>query len=226
VTRRRLATTLETDRLLRGLLLFALTFLCAKYGHFQERDGLRGRLDLYCADSLYLTAPVTNSRSAIPRAAATDLARRKRVSEISGVVFTSHCPIFMGTRESTYCCAQSGPATRRSGLLPANQRLRQVLRKVHEGSQRSPHAKYRIPVQRRLPVGVPACIRRFQLRFPTRRLQRVLLPLSYSMTISRLPDATRSQPTVQIYRSGILKRGSPHCSKAAPVFASHEHQLL
>src|SRR4029077_17372908 len=37
---------------------------------------------------LSLTASVTNSRSGIPRCAATDLARRKTVSAISNVVFT------------------------------------------------------------------------------------------------------------------------------------------
>jgi len=40
---------------------------------------------------LSFTASVTNSRSGIPRAAATDLARRKIVSGISKVVFTNAC---------------------------------------------------------------------------------------------------------------------------------------
>ena len=48
--------------------------------------------------SLSLTASVTNSRSGIPRAAATDLARRKTGSGISRVVFTKTCSHIYGSK--------------------------------------------------------------------------------------------------------------------------------
>jgi len=47
--------------------------------------------------SLSLRASVTNSRNGIPRAAATDLARRKTLSGISKVVFTNECSHIYGS---------------------------------------------------------------------------------------------------------------------------------
>src|SRR5712671_719774 len=47
--------------------------------------------DLALAASLSLTASVTNSRSGMPRSAATDLARRKMLSGIPSVVFIKLC---------------------------------------------------------------------------------------------------------------------------------------
>src|SRR5258708_23196951 len=50
--------------------------------------------------SVYLTASVTNSRSGIPRCAATDLARRKTVSGISNVAFTQACSHIYGSKST------------------------------------------------------------------------------------------------------------------------------
>src|SRR5258707_10753288 len=70
--------------------------------------------DLALAASLSLTASVTNSRRGMPRSAATDLARRKMVSGISGLVFITLCSHIYGNGQENGC----GRNLKGDGRLP------------------------------------------------------------------------------------------------------------